>query len=249
MATTPIRNREADGAGATPGTPGTTCGRPVDERRLAEDSRKLALLCGAAPKCPTAANAAGERGGGELSALFREAHGRLDEGRSPPVKERDEKRSRDKEEKAAADKPPRPEAAALQERPGVGPAAAGKAAAAERVESPAILDRCDQIVDRILVSLPRADGAQEIRLRLDAQWLPNAEVRLTSAGGELGVEFVLDAAARGFIEPRLPLLRDRLRERLGRSVAVGVAESATEDAREARDGAHGAERTGRQGIL
>lgn len=107
------------------------------------------------------------------------------------------------------------QAAALPVRDAPPPAAvAGTAPAGE----PA---RYEELVDRILVSQPRRDGGEEVRVRLDPRWLPDTEVRLTRSAGALEVEFVADGReGRELLAPHLSELRDRLEKRAGEAVTV-----------------------------
>ncbi|MDR1519812.1 MAG: hypothetical protein LBU23_06665 [Planctomycetota bacterium] len=86
---------------------------------------------------------------------------------------------------------------------------------------------CGELVERILASQPAADGASEVRIKLDSSWLPETEVRLArSADGGLLVEFASDNVdAQRFLLPNLGGLRERLFERIGGQVTVAMSES------------------------
>jgi len=87
--------------------------------------------------------------------------------------------------------------------------------------------RVGELVERILVSQPTADGTQEIRLRLDRQWLPDTDVRLVRTELGLSIEFISDdVGAQRFLLPNLSALRERLAERLDGVVTVRMSENA-----------------------
>lgn len=87
--------------------------------------------------------------------------------------------------------------------------------------------RCGELVERILVAQPAADGTQEVRLKLDRQWLPDTEVRLVRSDAGLAVEFASDDVnAQRFLLPNLSALRERLAERLDGAVTVRMSEQA-----------------------
>ena len=109
-------------------------------------------------------------------------------------------------------------------------AATGVGGSAVQATSALTQAQCGELVERILVSQPTADGAQEIRLRLDRQWLPDTEVRLVRAESGLSVEFVSDdVGAQRFLLPNLSALRERLAERLDGAVTVRMSENAAAD--------------------
>ena len=110
--------------------------------------------------------------------------------------------------------------------PPFGPAAGDRVAQAAAAEA-LTQSRCGELVERILVSQPTADGRQEVRLRLDQQWLPNTEVRLLRAESGLSVEFISDDVnSQRFLLPNLSGLRERLAERLSDPVTVRMSENA-----------------------
>ncbi len=108
------------------------------------------------------------------------------------------------------------------------PGAAPTASAAETMNG----THCSELVDRILVSQPGADGSAEVRIRIDESWLADTEVRINRTdAGELSVEFLSDDPdSQRSLLPNLSSLRERLADRTGDSVSVRISESADADA-------------------
>lgn len=111
-------------------------------------------------------------------------------------------------------------------------------ASVEQAQPPAGSDstRCDELVDRMLVSRPAPDGREEVRIRLDRDWLPATEVVMVKTpGAGLSVEFMSDRVeSQRFLLPNLTTLRERLADRTGDQVVVRMTEQAGEG--EDRDG-------------
>lgn len=121
----------------------------------------------------------------------------------------------------------------------LGPPPAGPMPAVPAVPAPAVASvqtpqaiahsRCEELVERILVSQPAADGSAEVRIRIDKPWLPDTEIRLVKTpDAGLTVEFMADDVdAQRFLMPNLGELRGRLAERTGDQVTVRMTEQVT----------------------
>lgn len=119
----------------------------------------------------------------------------------------------------------------LKQQPAV-PADIAPAAPAEKPGAA----KMDNLVERILVSVPKADGAAEVRIKVDPKLLPNTEIAIASRPGEgLSVEFLSDDVnSQRFLLPNLGALRDRLAEKTGDTVAVRMSENASSDTGDGR---------------
>lgn len=96
-------------------------------------------------------------------------------------------------------------------------------------------ERCREVVERILVADPGPAGREEVRLRLDRNWLPDTEVRLERTAAGLEVEFMTDRTeSQRFLLPHLTVLRERLEERSGQVVVMRLSEQAGDDSHDGR---------------
>ena len=94
----------------------------------------------------------------------------------------------------------------------------------------------DNLVERILVSVPKADGTAEVRIKLDPRLLLATEITLKSQPGEgLTVEFMSDNVdSQRFLLPNLSSLQERLTDRTGDMVTVRMSENASGDTGDGR---------------
>ncbi len=115
---------------------------------------------------------------------------------------------------------------------GAEPVSGAAVSSGAAVQTPAGLSpqHCDELVDRILVSQPAADGASEVRIKVNESWLQDTEIRLvkTPEGG-LSVEFMTDDVdSQRLLMPNLSDLRGRLADRTGEQVTVRMTEQAAQ---------------------
>lgn len=113
-----------------------------------------------------------------------------------------------------------------------GPVMTEPVAGVERPAEPEV----ENLVERILVSVPQADGANEVRIKIDPKTLPGTEIAIASRPGEaLSVEFMSDNVdSQRFLLPNLGALRERLEDRIGGDVSVRMSENASSDTGDGR---------------